>query len=101
MPVTFCEDETGIIGEVVYSQREDVLLGFCGPEGVGHQCEDHFVVEVQDGEQGYNNILNAFAQNKIGNYARAEMPTLPVLAVLVRFYTSNTAVRICHVQNTI
>ncbi|KAL9954636.1 hypothetical protein ACROYT_G042201 [Oculina patagonica] len=52
-----------------------------------HQCLDHFTVDVGDGEEGYNAIVSAFKECKLGSFARAIMlnplhPNLPRLAIL-------------------
>ena len=87
IPVLAAEDETAIIAQVTYNETNDVLLGFCGMNGDNHQCLDHFAVDVGDGEEGYNAIISAFQECKIGSYARAIMlnplhPNLPRLAIL-------------------
>ena len=87
VPVECSEDETAIIQEVTYHQENDILLGFCGTNGDNHVCSDRFCVEVGEGEPGYERVINAFNENKIGNYARAILinpihsclPKLPVL----------------------
>ncbi len=69
VPVFMAEDETAIIGKITYNQKTDELVGFCGQEGLYHRCEQDFRVKVGDGEDGYNNIVQAFQQNKIGMLA--------------------------------
>ena len=88
VPVLAAEDETAIISKVMYSQKKDELLGFCGVKGPNHQCLDHFTIKVGEGEEGYNTIFSAFRNNVIGNYARAIIlnplaPNLPRLPILV------------------
>ena len=88
VPVLAAEDETAIISKVMYSQKKDELLGFCGVKGLNHQCLDHFTIKVGEGEEGYNTIFSAFRNNVIGNYARAIIlnplaPNLPRLPILV------------------
>lgn len=87
IPVFAAEDETAIMAQVTYNEAKDELLGFCGVDGDGHQCLDHFTVNVGEGEEGYNTITSAFQEYKIGSYARAIMlnplhPNLPRVAVL-------------------
>ena len=83
------EDETAIIKKVEYHQNDDALLGFCGLEGDEHQCLDNFVVTpIGDGVEGYEKIVNAFQEYKIGCYARVIIinplhPLLPKLSMLV------------------
>lgn len=87
VPVLAAEDETGIIGSIVYNQATDELLGFCGVKGPEHKCLDYFTVSVGNGEEGYNSTVNAFDQYKISTFARAILlnplhPNLPRIAVL-------------------
>ena len=87
VPVLAAKDETGIIGQIVYNQASDELLGFCGVKGLEHKCLDYFTVVVGNGEEGYNSIVNAFDQYKVGTYGRAILlnplhPHLPRIAVL-------------------
>ena len=87
IPVLAAEDETAIMAQVTYNEAKDELLGFCGVDGDGHQCLDHFTVNVGEGEEGYNTITSAFQEYKIGSYARAIIlnplhPNLPRVAVL-------------------
>ena len=88
VPVLAAEDETAIIGHVTYHQDRDELVGFCGVNGQHHACLDHFAVKVEDGEEGFRNIVNAFKEYKIGSFGRAILlnplhPNLPRIAVLV------------------
>lgn len=88
VPVLAAEDKTAIISKVMYSQKKDELLGFCGVEGLNHQCLDHFTIKVGEGEEGYNTIFSAFRNNVIGTYVRAIIlnplaPNLPRLPILV------------------
>ena len=71
VPMLAAEDETGIIGQIVFNQASDELLGFCGVKGLEHKCLDYFTVVVGNGEEGYNSIVNAFDQYKVGTYGRA------------------------------
>ena len=88
VPVLLAEDETAIINKVDYNEKLDTLEGFCGIKGEQHQCLDEFVVQVGNGEDGYNNITTAFRDLKIANYARAIivnplLPNVPKLTLLV------------------
>lgn len=71
VPVLAAEDETAIIGHVTYHQDRDELLGFCGVNGQHHACLYHFAVKIEDGEEGFMNIVNAFKEYKIGAFGRA------------------------------
>ena len=87
VPVLLAEDETAIVRTVHYSADRDILLGFCGPDRPGHQCQDDCFIPVGDGEDGYNNIVDAFRDMKIGTHARAviinpihpDLPKFPIL----------------------
>lgn len=68
IPMLAAEDETAIIALVTYDQASDKLLGFYGLTGENHQCLDHFTFKVGDGEEGYNAIISAFKECKIGSY---------------------------------
>lgn len=68
VPVLAAEDETAAISHVSYSEATDEVLGFCGVDGAD-QCLDKFTVVVGNGEQGYNAIVNAFSDCKIGSFA--------------------------------
>ena len=61
----FSEDQTAIIKRIVYDQRNDTLVGFCGVECSEHECQQNFTICVGDGEDGYNNILKAFEKHRI------------------------------------
>ena len=61
VPVLAGEDETAIIGHVTYHRDRDELLGFCGVSGQHHACLDHFALKVEDGEERFMNIVNAFS----------------------------------------
>ena len=62
VPVLVAEDETAIIGHAIYHQDRDELLGFCAVNGQQHACLDHFAVKVEDGEEGFTNIVNALKE---------------------------------------
>ena len=69
--VLLAEDETAIICAVEYCADKDTLNGFCGRIEPDHQCMQNCEILVGDGEEGYNNIMNAFRDYKIGAFARA------------------------------
>ena len=88
VPVQLSEDETAIVKRVVYDEKSDQLIGFCGVEEDGHKCIADFVVDIGDGEAGYHNIVNAFNKYRIGSYGRLIMinplcRNLPKVAILV------------------
>lgn len=64
IPVLAAEDETAIMAQVTYNEAKDELLGFCGVDGDGYQCLDHFTINVGEGEEGYNIITSAFQEYK-------------------------------------
>ncbi len=89
VPVIIAEDETAIVPEITYNQTKDTLEGFCGVKGINHKCLDHFDVHVGMGEDGYNNIVNAFRDLAIGCHARAILinplhPGYPKVPVLIQ-----------------
>ena len=87
VPVLIAEDETAVEGKIEYDQAKDAMLGFCGRQGIDHQCEDNVEIVVGDGEHGYQQIVDAFQTYKIGTQARVmiinplhpDMPKLPIL----------------------
>ena len=66
---------------------KNMLYGFCGIDGDDHKCLDDFVVNVGQGQEGYDTIRNAFQNFKIRTYARAilinpinkDLPKIPIL----------------------
>ena len=71
IPVFAAEDEISLEVQIAYDERTDTLQGFCGRKGLDHQCEHDFTVSVGDGEEGYNNIVQAFENLQIDTLARA------------------------------
>jgi hypothetical protein len=63
------EDETKVKSRVAWDSSADHLTGFCGPKAV-HKCEPQFKLVVGVGEQGYNNILDAFGTFTIVGFVR-------------------------------
>ena len=49
VPVQLSEDETAIVKRVVYDEKSDQLIGFCGVEEDEHKCIADFVVDIGDG----------------------------------------------------
>lgn len=88
VPVLLAEDETGIVASVDYFADSDTLQGFCGKVSSNHKCTDNCEIYVGDDEVGYNNIVSAFQDYKIGTHARAVIvnplhPDLPKIAILI------------------
>ena len=82
------EDETVITKHIYWDQATDELWGFCGPNESDHVCSSDYTVKVGTGEDGYHNIEEAFANNKIASYARVIMinplhKDLPALVALL------------------
>jgi hypothetical protein len=85
------EDETAVIPEVRWNQGMDALIGFCGKVGVDHKCDPGgVVIQLAGGngiEGGYEQIVRAFEEHRIGWYGRAMMinplceglPSIPIL----------------------
>ncbi|CAG2248063.1 unnamed protein product [Mytilus edulis] len=63
------EDETAIVGTVMYHQDRDELLGFCGPKD-NHKCMENNHIKVGNDRDAYDRLVNAFDKNIIGKYAR-------------------------------
>ena len=87
VPVLMAEDETATVANVTYHAGKDVLQGFCGPIQ-DHSCQDNCEVHIGEGEEGYNNIVGAFQNKKIGTSARVIIinplhPALPKLPIVV------------------
>ena len=86
VPVELSEDETVIIKKITYDEKTDSFIGFCGIEEDNHQCMTNIAIKVGDGEHGYQQIVNAFTNYRIGNYARVVMinpvhPNLPKIPI--------------------
>ena len=87
VPFQASEHETAIVGKVPYAQDTDMLYRFCCIYGDDHKCLDDFVVNVGQGQEGYDTIRNAFQNFKIRTYARAilinpinkDLPKIPIL----------------------
>jgi hypothetical protein len=72
IPVILAEDETKVKPRITWEQKWDVLAGFCGPKD-DHVCVSNYKVSIGDGEEGYNKIVDAFRNDKIGGFARVIM----------------------------
>ena len=72
VPVILAEDETKVISRISWASRSNVLVGFCGGK-FDHRCDSHFRPVVGSGESGYNNIVDAFKNNRIGSFASVIM----------------------------
>lgn len=88
VPVLLAEDETAIVANVSYDQARDVLQGFCGPNRPDHKCVENAEVPVGEGVQGYDTIVQAFQDKRIGTHARVIMinplhPLLPKIPILI------------------
>ena len=82
------EDETAIIGKITYSQRNDELLGICGPKGDNHQCSHDVRVVLGEGDEAYQRIVDTFENMVIGKHARVIIlnvlhPKMPKLVLLL------------------
>jgi hypothetical protein len=54
---------------IAWESQTDSLVGFCGAKE-SHVCVACFKPEVGDGQVGYNNVTDAFRNDKIGSFAR-------------------------------
>jgi hypothetical protein len=87
VPVILAEDETKVKTRVAWEPQRDTLAGFCGWKDE-HQCCSTFKPVVGGGEGGYNSIIQAFRDAKMGGFARVIMvnplhSSLPRLALVV------------------
>ncbi|CAC5392049.1 unnamed protein product [Mytilus coruscus] len=69
IPALAAEDETAIVGTVMYHQDRDELLGFCGPKD-NHKCMENNHIKVGNDRDVYDRLVNAFDKKIIGKYAR-------------------------------
>ena len=69
VPVILVEDETKMKGRVAWEPRSDTLAGFCGPSE-NHICISGFRPIVGSGEEGYQQLLDSFSNNRAGSFAR-------------------------------
>ena len=88
VPVQLSEDETAIVRRVCYDQKNDTLVGFYGLAGDNHVCKENCAIVIEDGEEGYNTIIQAFKSYIIGSYGRLIMinplhPSLPKILILI------------------
>ena len=72
IPMLLVEDKTKIKARLCWEHRLDALIGFCRPKE-DHICIPTFKVVVGEGELKYNRILDAFAADKVGGFARVIM----------------------------
>ena len=71
VPVLLAEDGTAITPAVQYVAERITLLGLCGELSPFQQCADACEIPVGDGEEGYQNIIDAFSTKRIRSQARA------------------------------
>ena len=64
------EDETAIMKYFTYDQRQDIMVGSCGPKGADHVCQDSFVYKVGE---SYEDLVDFFRDNVLSSYARVIM----------------------------
>ena len=87
--VETAEDETRIIAKCEWDIRRDEGWGWCGKEGDDHVCDPSYVHVVGSDDGSYNNLVEAFKENRIGTNARVIMlnpihPDLPPFVVLLQ-----------------
>ena len=71
--VETAKDETVIIGKVEWDIRKDEGWGWCGREGDNHMCNAEFVYIVEDDDNVYTRLVEAFGQNRVAGFARVIM----------------------------
>ncbi len=81
------KDETKVKFRVSWDSRSDNLIGFCGAKE-NHCCVTNFSPVIGIGEVGYNNVLEAFTNNKIASFAKVTIVNplhekLPRLVLIV------------------
>jgi hypothetical protein len=64
------EDETKVKSKVSRDSRGDNLTRFCGAKE-NHCCVTNFNHDIGIGEVGYNNVLEAFTNNKIASFCKS------------------------------
>jgi hypothetical protein len=67
--VLLAEDETKVKSRIAWESQTNSLLGFCGTKE-SHVCVSCFKPKVGDGQVGYDNVMDAFRNDKIGSFAR-------------------------------
>jgi hypothetical protein len=70
--VILAEDETKVKSRITWDAHTDVLAGFCSPKD-GHECIVDFKPPVEEGEVGYESIVDAFQNFKTGSFVRVIM----------------------------
>ena len=86
--VETAEDETAIIAKVEWDARRNEGWGWCG-QSKNHDCRENFVHVVDDKEDAYERLVEAFQQNTIAGHARVILinpihPELPPLVALLQ-----------------
>jgi hypothetical protein len=69
VPVILAEDETKVKSRITWEPKFDTLAGFCVQKD-NHLCIGNFKPIVGIGEAGYNKIMDSFASNRLGGFAR-------------------------------
>ena len=69
VPIILLEDETKVRSNVAWEPKYDTLAGFCSPKD-NHVCQSGFKHAVGVGKDGYNVIVDALRNNKLGGFAR-------------------------------
>ena len=72
MLVILTEDKTKVMARVLWESHLDSLVGFNGRKD-DHCCDLSFKPIVGNGDLGYETIVNAFHNYKIGSFARMKM----------------------------
>jgi hypothetical protein len=75
IPIILVENETKVKSIVSWDFRGDNLIGFCAAKE-NHCCVTNFNHVIGIREDGYNNVLEAFTNNKITSFARVMIVNL-------------------------
>jgi hypothetical protein len=72
VPVILAEDETKVKTRITWESHSDVLVGFYGSKD-GYICLSDFKPTMGNGKVGYERIMDAFKNNRMGGFARVIM----------------------------
>lgn len=79
VPFMLSEDETCCQSRVYWDRNKDELWNFCGAKcpcvgkcncGKPHVCQSSLTIKIGEGRDGYERLINAFNNHKIGTYGR-------------------------------
>ena len=68
IPVTSGADATPVPANPRYCNHRNIVVGVCGPITAGHKCTMDPPVQIQDGEAGFNQIVEIIRSNVWASY---------------------------------